>query len=147
MDYTATKNGFTISTDKNKLDFAYVHAFLTQSYWSPGVTMEIVKRAAENSMCFGIYNDQGRQVGYARVISDKATFAYVADVFIDEHYRGQGLGKWLMRTIMAHPELQNLRRTILTTRDAHKLYEQCGFISIPNPERYMIYNPTMPKDN
>jgi N-acetylglutamate synthase-like GNAT family acetyltransferase len=146
MHYTATQNDFTISTDKSKLDFNYVHAFLTQSYWSPGVPMEIVKRAAENSMCFGIYSKEAQQVGYARVITDTATFAYIADVFVDERYRGQGLGKWLMKTIMAHPKLQNLRRIILTTKDAHKLYEQSGFMLITNPERFMIYNPAIVKN-
>ena len=143
MEYSVTKNEFVISTDKNKIDLNYVHGFLSRSYWSPGVLMETVKKAAENSLCFGIYNnDKGnRQIGYARVITDKATFAYLADVFIDENYRGKGLGKWLIEMIIAHPELQNLRRIILTTKDAHKLYEQCGFTSITNAERYMVYNP------
>jgi N-acetylglutamate synthase-like GNAT family acetyltransferase len=145
MSYSAAKDEFTISTDKSKIDIDYVHRFLSQSYWSPGVSLRIVKKAMQGSMCFGTY-DNDKQVGYARVITDKATFAYIADVFIDESYRGRGLGKWLVEIILAHPDLQGLRRIILTTKDAHTLYEKCGFISIPNPERYMVYNPTMNKN-
>jgi N-acetylglutamate synthase-like GNAT family acetyltransferase len=148
MDYTVTKDEFTISTDKSKIDIDYVHGFLTQSYWSPGIRMETVKRAMENSLCFGIYhNDKqalptGRQVGYARMITDQATFAYLADVFIDENFRGKGLGKWLVKTILAHPGLQGLRRILLATRDAHSLYAQFGFTPFTNPERWMqIHTP------
>jgi GNAT superfamily N-acetyltransferase len=140
MKYEVLQNGFIISTDKNKIDIDYVHAFLSQSYWSPGIALEIVKEAMKNSLSFGIYLQES-QVGYARVITDKATFAYLADVFVDEKYRGQGLGKWLVNAILAHPDLQGLRRIILTTKDAHEVYEQCGFMLIPNPERYMVYNP------
>ena len=140
MNYSATKNGFIISTDKNKIDIDYVHGFLSGSYWSPGIRYEVVKRAIEGSLSFGIYEAE-KQVGYARVITDTATFAYLADVFVDENYRGRGLGKWLIDTIMSHPDLQDLRRIILATKDAHKLYEQCGFILIPNPESFMVYNP------
>ena len=136
MDYTVTKDGFTISTDKNKIDIDYVHAFLTQSYWSPGIPMETVKRAMENSLCFGIY-DNHKQIGYARMITDQATFAYLADVFIDEEFRGKGLGKWLVEAILAHPGLQGLRRMLLATRDAHSLYAQFGFTPFTNPERWM----------
>lgn len=145
MDYTITKNEFTISTDKNKIDINYVHGFLSNSYWSPGVPMETVERAMEGSLCFGVYYNE-KQVGYARMVTDKATFAYLADVFIDENYRGNGLGKWLVEAILAYPELQGLRRIMLATRDAHKLYEQLGFTAIPNPDRYMVYNP-MPDKN
>ena len=144
MNYSVTRNEFTISTDKNKIDLDYVQRFLSQSYWSPGVEMQVVKKAMEGSLCFGVY-DNNKQVGYARVITDTATFAYLADVFIDENYRGRGLGKWLVQIILKHPDLQGLRRIILTTKDAHKVYEQCGFMSVPNPERYMIYNPTVIK--
>jgi len=140
MNYSVTKNEFNISTDKNKINLDYVHQFLTQSYWSPGTSMQIVKKAMEGSLCFGVY-DNNKQVGYARVITDTATFAYLADVFIDENYRGRGLGKWLVNVILKHPDLQGLRRIILTTKDAHKVYEQCGFTSVTNPERYMVYNP------
>ena len=144
MNYSVTKNEFNISTDKNKINLDYVHQFLTQSYWSPGTSMQIVKKAMEGSLCFGVY-ENNKQVGYARVITDTATFAYLADVFIDENYRGKGLGKWLVQMILKHPDLQCLRRIILTTKDAHKVYEQCGFMSVPNPERYMVYNPTVIK--
>jgi len=142
MDYTVTKNEFTISTDKSKINIDYVHEFLSNSYWSPGVPLETVKKAMENSLCFGVYNNNNKQFGYARMITDYATFAYMADVFIDEKFRGKGLGKWLVEVMMAHPALQGLRRVMLATKDAHKLYEQCGFTSISNPERYMVYNPT-----
>jgi N-acetylglutamate synthase-like GNAT family acetyltransferase len=142
MDYTVTKNEFTISTDKSKINIDYVHEFLSNSYWSPGVPLETVKKAMENSLCFGVYNNNNKQFGYARMITDYATFAYMADVFIDEKFRGKGLGKWLVEVMMTHPALQGLRRVMLATKDAHKLYEQCGFTSISNPERYMVYNPT-----
>ena len=144
MNYSVSKNEYLISTDKSKIDIEYVHAFLSQSYWSPGVPLQTVKKAMENSLCFGLYLDN-KQIGYTRVITDTATFAYLADVFVDENYRGQGLGKWLINTILSHPDLQGLRRIILTTKDAHKLYEHCGFISVPNPERYMVHNPTVNK--
>ena len=141
MDYTATKDAFTISTEKSKIDIDYVHGFLTHSYWSPGIPLETVKRAMENSLCFGVY-DNDKQVGYSRMITDQATFAYLADVFIDENSRGKGLGKWLVKTILAHPGLQGLRRMMLATRDAHSLYAQFGFTPFTNPERWMhIHNP------
>ena len=140
MAYTAVKNEFSISTDKNKIDVGYVHEFLSHSYWSPGVPIKTVQKAMQGSLCFGVYYND-KQVGYARMVTDKATFAYLADVFIDEKFRGQGLGKWLVRMILAHPELQGLRRIMLATKDAHKLYEQLGFTPINNPERYMVYNP------
>ena len=140
MEYTVAENNFTISTDKNKIDLAYVHEFLSNSYWSPGVPMDTVRRAMENSLCFAVY-DNDRQVGYARMITDTATFAYLADVFIDENYRGKGLGKWLVKSILAHPDLQGLRRIILATRDAHSLYAEFGFVPFTTPERWMAYAP------
>ena len=140
MEYSVTENNFIISTDKNKINIEYVHDFLSHSYWSPGVPMETVTKAMNGSLCFGVY-DNDKQIGYARMVTDTATFAYLADVFIDENYRGKGLGKWLVKTILAHPELQGLRRIMLATRDAHALYEQVGFTAINNPERYMVYDP------
>ena len=140
MEYTVAENHFTISTDKSKIDLDYVHEFLSNSYWSPGVPMDTVKRAMENSLCFAVY-DNDRQVGYARMITDTATFAYLADVFIDENYRGKGLGKWLVKSILAHPDLQGLRRIILATRDAHSLYAEFGFVPFTTPERWMAYAP------
>ena len=145
MVYTVTKNNYIITDKKSKIDIDYVHDFLTKSYWSPGVKLQIVKKAMQGSLCFGIYN-KDKQIGYARMITDKATFAYLADVFIEEKFRGRGLGKWLVEVILAHPGLQGLRRIMLATKDAHQLYEQCGFTSITNPERYMVYNPTSNKN-
>lgn len=127
---------FLFSTDRSKLDVDMIHGFLTRSYWAGGIPRETVARAIENSFCFGVY-DGREQVGFARVISDFATFAYIADVFIVEPYRERGLGKELMATVMAHPELQGLRRWILATRDAHGLYAQFGFTPLENPGRMM----------
>lgn len=130
------RNGFTISTDRSKLDIDVIHSFLSASYWAKGIPREIVARSIENSLCFGVFAE-GRQVGFARVISDYATYAYIADVFILESYRGHGLGKWLMEQIMSHPQLQGLRRWSLCTRDAHGLYEQVGFTAPRSPQNYM----------
>ena len=127
---------YTITTDQNRLDIAAIHAFLTRSYWSPGVSIEIVERSIQNSLPFGLFYGQ-EQVGFGRVVTDKATFAYLADVYILESHRGQGLSKWLMEVIQGHEELQNLRRFLLATRDAHGLYEQFGFQELANPERMM----------
>ncbi|HYL57392.1 MAG TPA: GNAT family N-acetyltransferase [Candidatus Acidoferrales bacterium] len=127
---------FLISTDRSKLDLDAIHRFLTRSYWAAGIPRATIERSVENSLCFGVY-DGRLQIGFARVISDFATFAYVADVYIDEHYRERGLGKELMASIMAHPDLQGLRRWSLATRDAHGLYAQFGFAPLENPERMM----------
>jgi GNAT superfamily N-acetyltransferase len=126
-----------ISTDPARLDLDVVHGFLTNCYWAKGIPREIVVRSIEHAMCFGIYDGGGAQVGFARVISDFATVAYVGDVFVLEKHRGRGLGKWLMQCIVQHPALQNLRRWILTTRDAHGLYSQVGFTPVKAPERFM----------
>ena len=136
------KKGFKISTDKHLIDFNMVYHYLhDESYWSKGITIEKVRISIENSMCFGVYKND-KQVGFARIISDKATFAYLCDVFILEDYRGLGLSKWLMQTILAHPELQGLRRWLLATADAHGLYSQFGFTQINNPEGWLgIYTP------
>jgi N-acetylglutamate synthase-like GNAT family acetyltransferase len=122
---------FLISTDRSKLDVDVIHRFLARSYWAEGIPRQTVMRSIENSLCFGIY-DNARQIGFARVISDYATYAYVADVFILEPYRERGLGKELMASIMAHPDLQGLRRWSLGTRDAHGLYAQFGFKPVVN---------------
>lgn len=128
---------FVISTDPARLDLDVIHGFLTNCYWSKGVPREVVARANEHSLCFGVYDGTRAQVGFARVISDFATIAYIGDVFVLETSRGLGLGKWLMECITKHPALQNLRRWILTTRDAHGLYSQVGFAPVKFPERYM----------
>src|SRR5258706_12024753 len=128
---------FLISTDKSMLDLDVIHGFLAESYWARGIEHDTVARAIENSLCFGVYLET-RQVGFARVISDLATFAYIADVFILEPYRGQGLAKELMASIMAHPDLQGLRRWSLGTRDAQGLYQQFGFQPVENKSRVMM---------
>ena len=121
-------DGYEISTDPARLDFGAVHAFLTRSYWSPGIPLGIVERAARNSLCFGIYERAtGAQVGFTRVVTDHATFAYLCDVYVLEAHRGRGLAKWMMREVMAHPALAGARRVMLATRDAHGLYRQSGF--------------------
>jgi N-acetylglutamate synthase-like GNAT family acetyltransferase len=125
-----------ISTDRARLDIDVIHGFLSQAYWSEGIPRAILERAIRNSLCFGVYVD-GAQVGFARVITDRATFAYLADVFIMESHRRRGLSKFLMQVIMAHPDLQGLRRFSLGTRDAHGLYRQFGFEAPRMPERLM----------
>jgi GNAT superfamily N-acetyltransferase len=131
---------FLISTDRAKLDLDLVHGFLTTCYWAKGIPREVVARSIEHSLCFGIYHELGAklsQVGFARVTSDFATIAYLGDVFVLEPYRGRGLSRWMMECIMQHPQLQDLRRWILLTRDAHGLYSNFGFTAIKAPERYM----------
>jgi len=128
---------FLISTDRSKLDVEVIHKFLGRSYWAEGIPRETVMRSIENSLCFGVY-DNARQIGFARVISDFATYAYVADVFILEPYRERGLGKELMASIMAHPDLQGLRRWSLGTRDAQGLYAQFGFKPVVNTRARMV---------
>src|SRR5215831_4183853 len=130
------RDGLTISTDPARIDRALVHAFLSDSYWAPGIPREIVDRSIENALCFGIY-DENRQIGFARVISDFSTFAYLADVFVLPEHRGRGLSKWLMQVIIDHPQLQGLRRFTLATKDAHSLYAQFGFTPFDKPERWM----------
>jgi N-acetylglutamate synthase-like GNAT family acetyltransferase len=128
---------FLISTDQSMLDVGMIHGFLADSYWARGILRETVVRSIENSLCFGVYHET-RQVGFARVISDKATFAYIADVFILEPYRGQGLAKELMSSVMSHPDLQGLRRWSVGTRNAQGLYEQFGFLAVENKSRVIM---------
>ncbi|WP_207425924.1 GNAT family N-acetyltransferase [Pedobacter sp. SYSU D00535] len=131
-----------ISTDKSKLDLELVHQFLSQeSYWAKNIPFEVVKRSVEHSMCFGVYLDD-QQIGFARVITDCATFAYLGDVFILPRYRGKGISKKLMEFIREHPGLQNLRRWMLATADAHNLYKQFAFTELSNPERMMEISTT-----
>jgi len=130
------KDDYHISTNKEKLDIPFIHRFLSHSYWAEDIPVDMVKRSIDGSMNFGVYNGS-RQIGFARVITDHATFGYLADVFIDENYRGLGLSKWLMQTIMAHPQLQGFRSWQLATKDAHGLYAQFGFKPLENPERIM----------
>jgi GNAT superfamily N-acetyltransferase len=133
------RDGFVVSTDPARIDLAVVHGYLSESYWARGIPLGLVKKSIENSLCFGVYDEgSGAQVGFARVISDYATFAYLADVFILEEYRGRGLSKWLMQCILDHPDLQLPRSFYLATRDAHGLYSQFGFAPVESPERYMV---------
>jgi GNAT superfamily N-acetyltransferase len=136
-DEAFLKKGFMISTDQNLLDFGMIYKYLSEdSYWAKGIPEERLKKAVENSICFGVYQ-QDKQVGLARVVTDQATFAYICDVFIMEEFRGLGLSKWLIQTIVEHPELQGLRRWSLATSDAHGLYSQFGFTPISRPETWM----------
>jgi N-acetylglutamate synthase-like GNAT family acetyltransferase len=128
---------FLISTSRERLSLEMVHGFLTNCYWAKGISREVVERSIEHSLCFGIYEETGQQIGFARVVSDFATVAYLGDVFVLESHRGRGLSKWMMKCIIQHPALQNLRRWILLTRDAHGLYSQFGFTPVKAPERYM----------
>jgi GNAT superfamily N-acetyltransferase len=137
-EFTEYRRGeYVISTDHTRLSLDVIHGFLTNCYWAKGIPQEVVARSIEHSLCFGIYDGEGAQVGFARVISDFATIAYLGDVFVLESHRGQGLGQWLMECVMQHPALQGLRRWILLTRDAHGLYSQFGFTPLKSAERYM----------
>jgi len=127
---------YTISTDKSRLNLEVIHEFLDSSYWAAGRSAETIRRSIENSISFGIYCD-AQQIGFARVITDYATFAWIADVFVVEEHRGKGLSKWLMEVIISHPELQGFRRWVLATKDAHELYRKFGFQELKLPERWM----------
>jgi GNAT superfamily N-acetyltransferase len=144
------RDKYLISTDRRKLDRSVVHRFLEGSYWAKGIPRETVDRCIENSLCFGLYDGEC-QIGFARIISDLSTFAYLADVFVLEAARGRKLGIWLIETIMSHPQLQGLRRWMLATADAHGLYRKFGFTKLSRPERIMeivdpdIYMRSKPK--
>ena len=127
---------YLITTDPARVDLAVVHGFLTTCYWAQGIPLETVRRSIENSLNFSVYHGES-QVGFARVITDYATFGYLGDVFVLESHRGRGLSKWLTGVVIAHPALQGFRRWVLLTRDAHGLYQQFGFKAIASPERYM----------
>ncbi len=130
------RNGYTLTTDPARVDLAVVHATLAASYWAQGIPLEVVKRSIAHSLNFSLLS-AGAQVGFARVITDYATFAYVGDVFVLEPHRGRGLSKWMMRAIVEHPDLQGFRRWCLLTRDAHGLYRQVGFTPLAAPDRWM----------
>lgn len=139
---TYIQNNYTVNTDKSKLNIGFIHGYLSRSYWAQDIPKEIVKKGIENSLCFGVYNND-QQIGFARVISDYSTFAYLADVFIIEEERGKGLSKWLMECILKHEQLQGLRNFCLLTRDAHSLYEKFGFKNLEKPQNFMAIK----KDN
>ncbi len=140
------QGNYLISTDPARLDVDAIHAYLVRSYWSEGIPKPLVAQSLVGSLCFGLYtvesaeaaeSGRARQVGFARVISDHATFAYLCDVYVLEEHRGRGLSKWLMEGVMAHPDLQGLRRFLLATRDAHGLYSRVGFTPLANPHTFM----------
>jgi GNAT superfamily N-acetyltransferase len=131
------KAEYRISTDQSLLNIPMIHKYLSEStYWATERPLDVVEKSIQNSLCFGIYKNK-EQVGFARVITDYATFAWLADVFILEEHRGRGLGKWLMDVIIAHPDLQGFRRWVLATKDAHELYRRYGFSELKRPERFM----------
>ncbi len=134
--YEQRRAAFVVSSDPGRLDVDLIHGFLARSYWAEGISREIVERSIRHSLCFGLY-EWGRQIGFARMVTDRATYAYLADVFVLEAYRGRGLSAFLMDAVMAHPDLQGLRRFGLATRDAHGLYRKFGFSGLATPERMM----------
>jgi N-acetylglutamate synthase-like GNAT family acetyltransferase len=140
------RENLLISTDPARLDLDAITDMLSRAYWARGRKRELIARTIQHSLAFGVY-DSARQIGLARVISDYTTFAYLCDVIIHEDYRGQGIGKWLVETVLAHPDLQNLRRFMLATQDAHGLYAQYGFTPLNDAGRWMeIFNPLAPDD-
>ena len=139
------RGDFAVSDDPARLDKATVVRFITGSYWAEGIPQATMQRAIAHSLCFGLYEGD-KQVGFARVVTDRATFGYLCDVFVDESHRGEGLGQWLVECVLQHPELQGLRRLSLMTRDAHTLYERFGFKPMADPTRYLeIHRPNVYK--
>jgi GNAT superfamily N-acetyltransferase len=136
-------SSYEITCDQTRFDMEGIHDFLAQSYWSPGIPRSVVERAIANSLCFAVIHEN-KQVGFARVVTDKATFAFLADVYVLPEHRGKGLSKRLVERVMEHPDLQGLRRILLATRDAHTLYEKYGFRSLAAPDRMMeIHSPNV----
>lgn len=133
------RDSLIVTTDPTRQDVTAIHAFLTRAYWCQGISLEIVERAVRHSLCFGLI-DGAAQVGLARVVTDYATFGYLCDVYVLESHRGKGLGRWLVECVMAHPQLQGLRRLNLSTRDAHSLYAGFGFLPLRNPECQMEHH-------
>jgi GNAT superfamily N-acetyltransferase len=131
-----TKGQYCITTDPQKLDLDAIHSYLSRSFWAEGIPKDTVARSLANSLCFGLF-DGASQIGLARVVTDRATYAYLCDVYVLESHRRHGLGKWLIESVMAHPDLQGLRRFQLVTRDAHGLYSRHGFAALAHPERHM----------
>lgn len=131
------RGDYSVTTDKDQLDLHFIHEFLsTKAYWSLGRGFDVVKRSIDNSLSFGLFK-YNQQIGFARVVTDFATFAWLADVFVSEEHRGKGLGSWLIEVIVHHPELQGFRRWLLATKDAHELYRRVGFTELQTPERWM----------
>ncbi|MEC4726276.1 GNAT family N-acetyltransferase [Shewanella sp. D64] len=128
---------YRISNELNEMDIDVIHAFISKSYWAKDIPKSVLQKALVHSLCFGVFTNDKQQIGFGRLITDRATYAYLADVFIIDEYRGLGLGKALMTNIVSHPDLQGLRRMVLSTRDAHGLYAKFGFKPVPNPEVFM----------
>jgi predicted N-acetyltransferase YhbS len=153
IPFSVRRGSDEITTERDRLDVAAIHAFLTESYWSPGIPREMVERALDGSLNFGLYRSVGnsvdnsvdktsRQTGFARVVTDGATFAYLADVFVLPEFRGAGLATWLVSVALTHPAISGVRRILLVTRDAHAIYARCGFAPLARPERFMeIHRP------
>ena len=138
---------FRISSNFEEMDPDAIHAYISKSYWAKNIPIATLLRAMENSLCFGVFDKMGAQVGFARTVTDYATYAYLADVYILEEFRGKGLSKWLMSEVMCHPKLKGLRRISLATRDAHSLYEKFGFKPLATPEIFMeAWNPDVYND-
>ena len=129
--------GYKISSITKEMNVAVIHQYITRSYWASNIPLATMKKAIINSLCFGIFTNENQQVAFARMVTDRATFAYLADVFVLEEHQGKGLSKWLMTTILAHPDLQGIRRMTLATSDAHGLYQQFGFKALANPQNAM----------
>jgi GNAT superfamily N-acetyltransferase len=130
-------SGYKTSSDIKDMDLTIIHTFVSSSYWAKDIPLITMEKAINNSLCFGVFTDSGHQVAFARMVTDSATFAYLADVFVLHNHRGKGLSKWLMQVIIEHPDLQGIRRMALATSDAHSLYEQFGFKSLNSPESFM----------
>jgi GNAT superfamily N-acetyltransferase len=136
MTFERERDGYRITTDTGAQDVDAIHAYLVRSYWAEGIPREVVAKAVAGSLCFGLFENE-RQIGLARVVTDRATYAYLCDVYVLEEWRGRGLGKWMIEVVLTHPDLQGLRRFGLVTLDAHGLYEPFGFTPLSHPPRYM----------
>ncbi len=129
--------GYTLSTHQSDMDFSTIHEFLKSSYWAKGIPQDTLQTALDNSLCFGVFTQEGLQVGFARVVTDYATFGYLSDVFVVPSHRGKGLCQWLLQAVFEHPQLQNFRRFMLATADAHGLYSRFGFKPLAQPDWFM----------
>ncbi|GAA0245774.1 GNAT family N-acetyltransferase [Marinomonas primoryensis] len=130
-------SGYKISSETNDMDVSVIHGYISRSYWAENIPLRTMETAINNSLCFGVFTDSGNQVAFARMITDSATFAYLADVFVLKEHRGKGISKWIMKNIIDHPNLQGIRRMALATSDAHGLYEEFGFKALNSPESFM----------
>src|SRR5882724_12224137 len=139
-DIEQNRSGYRISSVADAMDLDAIHACLSGSYWARGIPRAVMAKAISGSLCFGVFSEANAQVGFARVVTDRATFAYLCDVYVLEEHRGRGLAAWLMTAIVSHPDLQGLRRFVLATRDAHGLYERFGFAPLARPEIFMEIN-------